>query len=292
MTITQLLITTWTWQPTVLVGCLAALLGYAAVCRNHSVRLSARRREAQTERFRPVFFAAALIVLLLALESPLDILGDTYLFSAHMAQHLLLVEVVPSLLLLGIPSPWFRRLLDWRPAARLEQILSCAPVAWLIGTLTMWIWHAPLLYNAALASDQIHIGQHLMFLTAGVIFWWPVLAPTRTHRLASWAAAAYLASGALAGSVLGILLTFSPTDLYPAYTQPIDRLGILPLLRAQWGFTAGADHRLGGGLMWMVGGLVYLPAILLGVLRWLGAGDVTPGDEEAHLAAGPLRVAP
>jgi cytochrome c oxidase assembly factor CtaG len=231
---------------------------------------------------RPLLFVAGVLVLLLALVSPLDTLGDTYLFSAHMAQHLLLVEVVPPLLLLGIPPAMFARLLAWGPAATVERLLGRPTLAWFVGVGTVWVWHAPDLYNAALASENVHIVEHLCFLVAATMFWWPVVAPLpERRRLPSWAACGYLAVGALANSVLGIALAFSPPDIYPAYLHPHDALGILPLIRDGWGLTPVGDQRLGGGLMWMLGSLVYLLAIVLTIARWFGEED---GAFEAELA--------
>src|SRR5919108_4427013 len=91
MTTLQLLISTWDWKPSVLIVCVALVLGYSAVLR---FRFS---KEA-------VFFISAILVLLLALVSPLDMIGHRYLFSAHMLQHILLLLIVPLLLLPGIPS--------------------------------------------------------------------------------------------------------------------------------------------------------------------------------------------
>ena len=89
MTSGQLLTSAWNWEPTVLAGCAALAAGYVVVARPLGIRA--------------VSFMAGVLALLLALTSPLDTLGDTYLLSAHMLQHFLLILVVPPLLLLGIP---------------------------------------------------------------------------------------------------------------------------------------------------------------------------------------------
>jgi len=95
---------TWDWEPTVLAGCAALAVGYVVVVRPRGIRA--------------VSFMAGVLTLLLALISPLDALGDTYLFSAHMLQHVLLILVVPPLLLLGIPPQVAERALRWEPASR------------------------------------------------------------------------------------------------------------------------------------------------------------------------------
>jgi putative membrane protein len=261
MKATHVLLAAWDWEPTVVGGCLVLLVGYGAAGRGRGWG-------------RPFLFLTGVVILLLALVSPLDMLGDTYLFSAHMAQHLLLIEVVPPLLLVGITPTMFARLFTWPPVAQVERVLGRPPLAWFVGVGTVWLWHAPGLYNAALASENVHIVEHLCFLFAATMFWWPVVAPLPAkRRLPSWAAAGYLAAGALANSVLGIILTFSPPGMYPAYLHPTDTLGLLPLIRNSWGLTPLADQRLGGGLMWMLGSFVYLFAIVLTIARWFSEGD-------------------
>lgn len=253
MTTWRLLTTAWDWEPSVLLGCLALLLCYLQLARPLTARAA--------------LFALGDALLLLALVSPLDTLGDTYLFSAHMLQHLLLVLVVPPLLLLGIPPRLWERLLRWAPARRAERVLGRPLVAWLLGMGTLWLWHAPAMYEAALANEGIHIVQHLTFLVSATIFWWPLIAPAPWRRLRSWAAAPYLLASSVTSSVLGVILTFAPPGLYPSYLHPVDTLGVLPLLRA-WGLTPRADQQLGGLLMWMLSSPVYLTGLVAVLARW------------------------
>lgn len=273
-TATQVLLSAWTWEPSVIGGCVLLVAGYG-------VGWAA----GGSLQFRPLLFLTGVLILLLALVSPLDRLGDIYLFSAHMAQHLPLIEVVPPLLLIGVTPAMYARFLAWRPLARAEVVLGQPVVAWLVGVGTVWVWHAPGLYNAALVSENVHVVEHLSFLVAATMFWWPVVAPLpELQRLPIWAAAGYLAAGALASSVLGIILTFSPPGIYPAYLHPDDTLGLLPLLRNDWGLTPSADQRLGGGLMWMLGSLVYLFAIVLSIGRWFAEADSEFEAADAPLA--------
>jgi cytochrome c oxidase assembly factor CtaG len=289
MNATPALLTAWDFEPSVVGGCAVLLVAYGVGALTPGPSPRGRRglatgttsthspppgREGPGVKAHPLLFLCGVLVLFLALVSPLDVLGDTYLFSAHMAQHLLLIEIVPPLLLLGISPAMFARLLSWRPAVAVERVLGQPALAWIIGIGTVWLWHAPGMYNAALASEDFHIVEHLCFLVASTMFWWPVIAPLpERRRLPAWAAAGYLAAGALANSVLGIVLTFSPPGIYPAYLHPHDTLGLLPLIRDDWGLTPVGDQRLGGGLMWMLGSLVYLLAIVLTVARWFGEAD-------------------
>jgi len=255
MTTWQLLASTWSWDASVLVGCAALIGGYLVVVRS---RITSKT----------LFFIAGVLVMLLALESPLEKLGDTYLFSAHMAQHLLLILIVPPLMLLGIPRWLAQRVLDWPLARRIEHILNRPLLAWLLGMGTLWVWHVPALYNATLADENIHIVEHLSFLVTSSIFWWPILSPLTERRLAPLATIPYLFAASAAASILGIILTFTPPGIYPAYLDPNDEIGALPLLRDSWGLTPTADQQLGGLLMWVPGGLAYLSGIIGALARW------------------------
>jgi cytochrome c oxidase assembly factor CtaG len=245
----------WSWEPSVIAACALAAGGYVGLAGGRVTG-------------RGWWFLAGVAVLYLALASPLDLLGDRYLFSAHMLQHMLLVLVVPPLLLLGLPERWVRLLLQ-HPAPRgAERVLRRPVAAWAAGMGTVALWHSPALYNAALASQPVHVLQHLSFLASSVIFWWPVCAPLPESRLPPLGAVLYLLAAALVSSGLGIILTVTPPGLYPAYLHPADPLGILPLVRATWGLGPAQDQELGGLLMWVPGGLVYLAAILATLGRW------------------------
>ena len=254
----QLFLSGWDWEPSVVVGCALLLLAYVAAVR---FRVAARS----------LFFGAGVLVLLLALVSPIDTLGDGYLFSAHMVQHILLILVVPPLLIMGIPRELIDRLLRRTLFRKIEHVLSRAQLAWLLGVGSMWIWHWPPLYNIALSHEGIHIAEHLMFLITATIFWWPVLNPAENSRLSPLGAVIYLFSACAAHTILAILITFAPVGTYPAYLQPADTLGILPLLRNQWGLTPGVDQQLGGLLMWVPVCLIYLSFIIATMIDWYSA---------------------
>ncbi len=268
MTIWQFIRATWIWEPSVVGGCLALAAGYVS-----AVGAKPARRAAS--------FLAGVAVLFLALNSPLDALGDTYLFSAHMVQHLLLILVVPPLLLLGMPPAVADPARHPRWARGVGRVLGNPPVAWTLGMGTMVVWHVPTLYNAALRIEAVHITQHLSFLITSAIFWWPVLVPGAIPRLAPLSAVLYLVGASLAGSLLGIIVTFAHVGLYPAYLHPIDRFGIEALISNGWGLSPQTDQELGGLVMWIPGGLVYLWAILGVIARWYRTAE--PTDETATL---------
>ncbi len=283
MTTWRLLTTTWFLEPSILCGCAALLVAYAYLARPHTVGRSA-------------LYVGGALALLLSLISPIDTLGDGYLFSAHMLQHLLLVLVAPPLLLLGIPPASWTALLAWSPARRAEAALGRPLVAWGLGMGALWVWHAPALYDAAVREKGVHIVQHLSFLVTATVFWWPILAPSAgqeenaeqcvgqkegtdrregedRRRLSPLGSIAYLMAAVVASSVLGIIITFAPTGLYPIYLHPVDRLGVLPLLRQGWGLSPAADQQIGGVLMWTVSSPVYLLGVVAVLARWYTAPE-------------------
>jgi len=254
------ILTAWSFYPSVLGGAFGLVGLYLAATRLHPPR-------------RFLWFLLGTVTMVVALMSPLDILSDEYLFSAHMIQHLLLDLIIPPLLLVGLPAETTRRFLEKPLPKGIEGILGRPLVAWLLGIGTLWIWHLPYLYDLTLRNEQVHVFEHLCFLATGVIFWWPVVGPAASRALNTFYAMVYLFTGALANTLLGIILTFAPHLIYQGYRHPDDVLGILPLLRDDWGLSAIADEQLGGLFMWVGGGLIFLTAMLGVLVRWYAAPE-------------------
>jgi cytochrome c oxidase assembly factor CtaG len=239
MTTTELLLHCWRVDPLAL--CVAAVAGAGYV----RMRRSA---PSGSPFLRDACFAASAVVLILALASPIGALADGYLFSAHMLQHLLLVLVVPPLALAGLH-------LRGRPGtARPAEALA----SWGLGVGAMWLWHEPTLCNAASTSPLVHRLQEASLLGMGAAFWLPVM----TGRLRPLPAMAYLFTACVACTVLGVLLTFSPPTVCSVFLHPVDRLGVMPLLRGGWGLTPEKDQQIGGLMMWVPACLVYAAGIM------------------------------
>jgi cytochrome c oxidase assembly factor CtaG len=265
MTTAEYLRTAWQWYPAVVVGCAALLVGYFA----------AQRGRRRAGFWRAAAFVAGVVVLLVSLVSPLDDLGDEYLFSAHMLQHLLLLQIVPPLLLLGLSPVMMEAVLRLPWAAAIERALNRLPVAFALAVVTVYAWHIPALYNAALESETIHTAEHLLFLVTATIFWWPVLSPIPERRTTALRATVYLFAMMAATAALGIFLTFTPPGLYPAYVHSTGDPAVVALVRGGWGLTPAADQQAGGLLMWVAGGLIYFLAFVGVLTHWYG----TPEDE-------------
>jgi cytochrome c oxidase assembly factor CtaG len=226
-----------------------------------------------------VLFCAGVLVMLLTLVGPLDFLGDDYLFSAHMAEHLIIMFIVPPLLILGLPRRVMERALAVPAVAAIERALGRPAVAWLIGVVVLWLWHVPTLYNAALASESVHILEHLTMMVAGTILFWPVLSTVPSTRLAGGVSLVYLFTAAVANMLLGVLLTFAPVGAYPDYMRSSDGTGTFRLIRDVWGIDASQDLHIGGLLMWVVGGLVFLVALVGVFARWYREDGTNPPME-------------
>jgi putative membrane protein len=216
-------------------------------------------------------FAAALLVLFVALNGPLHNLSDTYLFSAHMSQHLLLTLVFPPLLLYGTPSAVMRQLLRPRWVMAAARVLTRPLVAAAVFTAPIVLWHVPAFYEAALRDHDLHIVQHLVFLTTAVIMWWPVLSPVpELPRLPHLLQMLYLFLLGIPMSITGALIALSDRVLYPFYAAAPRVGGLSPL----------DDQQVGGLLMWVLGGLmlwIVMTVIWFRYSVWDQRGDAERG---------------
>lgn len=227
-----------------------------------------------------VLYLAGVLVVLFSLVSPLDFLGRTYLFSAHMIQHILLLLIAPLLLLLGIPKESMEKLLRINPIGSIMRVLGNPVAAWILGVGAMWVWHMPSLHDKALNNETLYITQLISFVVIGMIFWWPVFSPVKSVRLNPLKGTLYLASACLGCTILGMLITFAGAGLYTAYVNPADTAGLLAFIRDDLCITPGIDQQIGGLTMWVPGCLIYLTASMITLAQWYAA------PEEALSSAG------
>ena len=132
-----------------------------------------RARQASTEQLltagRRISFFSALLVVFVSLNGPIHDLSDTYLFTAHMLQHLLLTMLFPPLIIAGVPGWMLRPLLKNRAVFTIARFLTRPIICFAIFNLVIAGWHLPVFYNAAMANHNIHILEHLMFMSAAVM---------------------------------------------------------------------------------------------------------------------------
>lgn len=231
----------WSFRP----GVTAALAIAAGTYAWRFRQAFAGEQPARTARFgdhaRAIAFACGLVLMFLALSSPIDTLGEERLFTAHMAQHLLIADIAPILLLVGLSRVLMR------PAVRRLQGVERAlgPVAQPLTALLLFvgvlsIWHIPAMYELALDNDWGHAIEHASFFAAGLAFWWYVIEPVPPrHRLEGGALVAYVAGAKVMLSVLGVILAFSPDALYDTYERA----------PRTWGLSPVSDLNIGGLLM-------------------------------------------
>jgi putative membrane protein len=256
----------WSLEPVVLIG--VAVLAALYV-------LAWRRGRASAATHRPgwgrlALFACGLGAIIVALVSPLDELGDQLLVM-HMIQHILLLDIVPILLILGLTKvllrPVTRKL---HVLERRAGYLAHPGFAVLLYAGFMWAWHVPALYDAALRNSGVHALEHLCFATAGMLYWWHLLSPIRGRmRLGGLAPVSYMVSTKLLVGILGIALAFAPASFYPFYEHHPH----------YWGLSPSEDQSMAGLTMALEQSIVMGVALVVVFVQML-----TESEREAQRA--------
>jgi len=211
-----------------------------------------------------VAFSGALATIFFALNGPVDALADDRLFTAHMAQHLLLALVMPPLLLLGIPAWMLRPLLQRRAVMRLARFVTYPLVAFVLYNGFLAAIHTPPVFEQMVRDQGIHIATHLLLMITGTIMWWPLLSPLpELPRLPYPAQMLYLFLLLIPMAALSAPITLASDVVYPWYLE-----GPHP-----WGLTPLADQVLGGLLMWVGAGLYFMGVFSLMFFRWAQRED-------------------
>ena len=206
------------------------------------------------ETWHPLAFFGGLLIIVIALNSPLETLATRYLLIAHLLQNALIADWAPALLVIGL-TPGMRDVIAAR--VPLPRPALCL-VIWLA---TWYGLHAAGIYNYALRHPILLNAEHLLFITAGLLFWWPVL----TRRISAPGALGYLGAAFVLANFLGLALTFISTPLYDFYAQAPRR----------YGFSAVRDQNLAGVLMNIEQSIVFVAAIGWVFFRMLGGSDET-----------------
>ncbi len=266
----------WSIQPPLLYVAVAAMLYWAG---------GVGYRRSGRDGLRAASFAAGLLTIVLALESPIDGYADQ-LFWVHMFQHVLLLTVAPPLILLGRPWPRMWRALPLQTRTSVGRTLArarwTAPLralarplpAFILFNATVVAWHIPGAYDATLRSWAVHDLEHAMFFFTGLLFWARVIDPGPLRPRLVWPARIAFTVGAMVvGWVLAITLVLVPHPLYPFYAALAHRPG---------GITALTDQQLAAGMMWVPGSLAYTITFMIGFYRWLEP-DTKPASAERAL---------
>jgi putative membrane protein len=263
-------LTSWSWDPLMSVS----LALYGGLYARGLARLWRTPGGRRTVRpWQAAAFGFGLLTLVIALLSPLDVLSDL-LFSAHMTQHELLMVVAAPLMVLGrpfvvmlwaLPQERRQRFTRWTrtpPAVRAWHGATGPLTVWVVHAVALWVWHVPVLYEAAVRNDAVHIVQHLSFFGTAALFWWAIV-HGRYGRIGYGVAVLFVFTTALHSGALGALFTFGSQVMYPLYAGRSAALGVDAL----------DDQQLAGLIMWIPFSLTFLIVGLALFAAWLGESD-------------------
>lgn len=296
--ITSAILRSWEWRPEVLIPLIVAGVIYFRGWRR--LRVNGQRRSVLANGWRLAAYVGGLLLIGLALLSPIDVLASQ-LFFMHMIQHLLLVMLAPPLLMLASPMPFLlwglprdiRRpvgrglsgLLHRNSSSRKLLRQATAPgAAWLLFVITLIGWHDPALYNLALRSDFVHDVEHITFFVTAMLYWWHVVgAGPHIHKRFSQAARIVYVIAAIPPNMLtGIVIAFAGQVIYTHYLS-VPRL---------WGMTALEDQTLSGIIMWVPGSMMYIIAVLILTAGWLQGEERKPPLPVSKWATDERMIAP
>ncbi|HEY1332477.1 MAG TPA: cytochrome c oxidase assembly protein [Actinomycetota bacterium] len=271
-------LTAWTFAPFVVVPIAAAAGLYLAGAR----RVGDLYPRSPWPQRRVAWFLSGLALLVLVLNSPIDVYAGIFLW-VHMIQHVVLMTLAPVCLLLGAPitlalrasTPatrrrWLLPILHSRPV----KVLTFPVVSWALFAAAMVFTHFSPLYEAALQSPWVHVGEHAIYLSTGLLFWWPVVGLDPGAWRLSFPARLFYVFLAAPVNTFTALAIFSATDvLYPHYL----------LVARTWGPSPLTDQHWGGALMWIAGDLILLGSVTILALAWMRHDQLEAARIDARL---------
>ncbi len=252
------LLTSWTLAPLQLAPIALVAIAYAMRARTLA------RRGQPVPTWRIGLFTLGIVLLVVAVASPLAAVGEQELFAFHMAQHLLLGDLAPLCLLAGLTGPLLRPVLALPGVMRL-RVFANPFVALPLWAANLAFWHIPAVYEAAVESSGLHAVEHIAFFSAGIVLWLPVL---ETLPAPEWfgtgAKLGYIVGVRLVATVLGNVFVWGAGPFYDIYDDGGDYLGL----------SAEGDQSLAGSLMMLEGSLVTIVAIAWLFLRMAQEGEI------------------
>jgi len=242
------LLTSWNFEPLQVIPTLLVGLLYARRVR------TLRAAGTPVSAWRIWSFGTGLFLVLVALVSPIDAFGEEQFLFMHMIQHILLGDLAPLAFVAGLTGPILRPVLSLPGVMRL-RFLTHPLVALPLWAISLYVWHIPIMYQAALHHSVVHALEHFSFFAFGALMWAAVL---ETLPGPEWfgtgAKLGYVAGVRLLETILGNIFIWSGTVFYPFYEHPTDL----------WGISALADQQIAGAVMMVEGSIV-----TLGALAWL-----------------------
>lgn len=260
---------TWPVDVSVYAGLVILYLGHAWLAGTVS----------DAQRKHSLYFGLGVITLWLALETPLDTISDYYLDSVHMFQHVLLGFVAPPLMLLGLSSQMVGQIVRVPGVRALTEPVPAQVIAGLV----MVGWHLPPLYDATLNSEPLHIVEHVSFISAGVVMYWPILQATSAHahwQMSPGAKLLYMLLATLPQDGVALAFIFSRVPFYDYYTH-VPRLipSLTPLI----------DQTVAGAVLMTLGKATLAVAAIAVFVRWFGADHRADRLAEARLESRGVR---
>jgi len=260
----------WThWHPhhEVLLGLglleLAYFIGIGPLRKRYKLSDQADPRQTAT-------FTVGVLVIFLSLVSPLHVLSDQYLFSAHMLQHVLLTLVAPPLLILGTPGWLLRRLMRPDLVFRTAKIVTHPVPAFVTFNLIFAMSHLPNLYNLSVTNHSLHVAEHLVFITTAVLMWFPIASTVaEIKRLPYPLQMVYLFLMSLAQVIVFAPITFSNVPLYQWYVDA-------PQI---WSISTLVDQQIGGIIMKIGSGLIFMTLLIVVFFRWFEKEETNARSE-------------
>ncbi len=251
-------LTSWAFSPLQLAPIF--LLGVAYAVRARTLA----RRGQPVPGWRIALFALGLVLLVIAVASPIATVGEDELFTFHMTQHLLLGDLAPLFILAGLNGPLLRPLLAFPGVLRLK-VLANPFVAFPIWAGNLLLWHISPLFEGAVENGALHALEHVAFFSAGIVLWLPVLEtlPAPEWFGTGWKLA-YVVGVRLVSTVLGNVFVWAGSPFYGVYDDGSDFLGLSP----------EGDQSLAGSLMMLEGSIVTVVALAWLFLRMAEEGEV------------------
>ncbi|MBA3340741.1 MAG: cytochrome c oxidase assembly protein [Gemmatimonadaceae bacterium] len=242
----------------------STVLGLAVLAAAYEWRANRRAQNESLGVGRRLSFLAALLVIFVSLNGPIHDLSDVYLFSGHMVQHLLLTLAMPPLLIGGVPGWMLRPILRKSVVAAGARWLTRPVTCFVIFNVVIAAWHLPALYNAAMADHGVHIFEHLMFMSAAVLMWWPLTSQLpELPRLPYPGQMLYCFLMSIPMSIVAVYIVMADHILYPSYSAA-------PRI---WGLSPMDDQMLGGLIMWVPGGLIFIIMMSVVFFKWAARGE-------------------
>lgn len=250
--------TQWGGHPDALIGLIvlqtAYLLGVGPLRQRYNLADDVDPRKVAT-------FTLGVLVIFVAVLSPIHVVAEKYLFSVHMTQHVLITLVAPPFLIMGTPDWLIRPLVRPNWAFRGLRLLTNPIGAFVAFNLVFSIWHLPRLYDASVTNHGVHVVEHLMMAGTGILMWWPLTSPMpELPRVSAPVAMLYLFGLSIAQLIVFGALVFSSEAIYQFYVNAPRISALSPL----------ADQQIGAVIMKLGGGLLFLGLLVVIFFRWYG----------------------